>query len=86
MNQDFFEVQTNNNLEQKFIEQEKRKLSDYLQQHFNNHALSMIVVVAENVIPIAPGDRILSKREQYQKMVEQYPLGAGVERSSQTRA
>ena len=43
-----FEVITNNNLEQKFIEQEKRNLSDYLQQVFNDKSLSFVITIGEN--------------------------------------
>ncbi len=68
-----FEVLTNNNLEQKFIEQEKRNLSDYLQQAFNNKALSFVINISksdkEEII-----EKNLSKREQYQLIIEQYPL------------
>ena len=42
-----FEVVTGNNLEQKFIEQEKRNLSDHLQKVFVNKALSFSVTIEE---------------------------------------
>jgi DNA polymerase III subunit gamma/tau len=42
-----FEVVTGNNLEQKFIEQEKRNLSDHLQKVFVNKALSFSVTIGE---------------------------------------
>lgn len=70
----FFEVTTNNNLEQKFIEQEKRNLSGYLQKLFNNKSLSLSIIVGEIINNEEPTERTLSKREQYQKIIEQYPL------------
>jgi DNA polymerase-3 subunit gamma/tau len=70
-----FEVVTNNNLEQKFIEQEKRTLSDHLQKTFSNKAVSFTVIVEENIhAEEEPGDRPLNRREQFIQIVEQYPL------------
>jgi DNA polymerase-3 subunit gamma/tau len=69
-----FEVITNNNLEQKFIEGEKRKLSDFLQKAFSNKSLSFWVSVKENTDPEEPGDRPLNTREQFLLIVERYPL------------
>ncbi len=69
-----FEVVTSNNLEQKFIEQEKRSLSDHLQQVFENKSISFAVIVEEKALVEEPGDKPLNKREQFQQIVEQYPL------------
>jgi DNA polymerase-3 subunit gamma/tau len=73
-NANIFEVLTNNNLEQKFIEQEKRNLSDFLQKTFSNKSLTFTVSVQENNSPEDPADRQLNKREQYLRIAEQYPL------------
>ena len=69
-----FEVVTNNNLEQKFIEQERRMLSEFLQQAFNNRQLLFTIVVDENVVYQEPTEQTMNSRQQYQAMVEQYPL------------
>ena len=69
-----FEVIANNNLEQKFIEQEKRNLSDWLKQVLNNKSLSFSVIIRENQVQESPDEKHLSKREQYQQIIEQYPL------------
>ena len=70
-----FEVVTSNNLEQKFIEQEKRNLSDHLQKEFANKAVSFTVIVEEKTGEVEePTDRPLNRREQFQQIVEQYPL------------
>ncbi len=73
-NENSFEVITYNNLEQKFIEQEKRKLSDFLQKAFSNKALSFTVSVQENNDTEEPGEKQLNKREQFLRIAEQYPL------------
>ncbi len=69
-----FEVITNNNLEQKFIEQEKRSLSDFLQKSFSNKALSFTISVQENNDTDEPAEKQLNKREQFLRIAEQYPL------------
>ncbi|WP_315820582.1 hypothetical protein [Paraflavitalea speifideaquila] len=70
-----FEVQTNNNLEQKFIEGERRVLSEFLQQAFNNRQLLFTIVVNENaVIALEPVEKPVSLRDKYLQIVEQYPL------------
>lgn len=70
-----FEVQTNNNLEQKFIEGERRTLSEYLQQQFNNRQLLFTITVNENTtLTLEPVEKPLTLREKYQQIVEQYPL------------
>ncbi|PWT77075.1 MAG: DNA polymerase III subunit gamma/tau [Bacteroidetes bacterium] len=74
LDQNNFEITTNNNLEQKFIEQEKRNLSDFLQQFFNNKILNFSIVIAVNPITETAEEKMLSKKEQYLQMVEKYPL------------
>jgi DNA polymerase III subunit gamma/tau len=70
-----FEVVTGNNLEQKFIEQEKRNLSDHLQKMFVNKALSFSVTIGEKAADVEEtADRPMNKREQFQQIVDQYPL------------
>jgi len=69
-----FEVVTYNNLEQKFIEGEKRVLSEFLQKAFSNKALSFSVIVEESLEEEGPMEKTLNRREQFQQIVEQYPL------------
>jgi DNA polymerase III subunit gamma/tau len=69
-----FEVATNNPLERSFIEQEKRGISDHLQQIFGNKAISFTVIVEEKAQPEELTERPLNKREQFMQIVEQYPL------------
>ncbi len=69
-----FEVVTANNIEQKFIEQERNRLFSYLQEQLQNRLLQFNVVVEEK-----PEDRpeievTLTAKEQFLKMAEQYPL------------
>jgi len=70
-----FEVITSNPLEQKFVEHEKRTLSEHLQNVFSNKTISFTVIVVEREVAAEePADRPLNKREQFMQIVEQYPL------------
>jgi DNA polymerase-3 subunit gamma/tau len=69
-----FEILTNNNLEQKFIEGERRELSEYVQAKFNNRTILFTIVVTDNPVAFVQTERPLSTKEQYVKIVEQYPL------------
>ena len=69
-----FEVQTNNNLEQRFIEGEKRLLSEHLQKAFRNRALFFSVTVKENPGYEIPTEKHLNKKEQFILLVENYPM------------
>jgi len=70
-----FEVITSNPLEQKFVEHEKRTLSEHLQNAFSNKTISFTVIVVEReMAEMEPADRPLNKREQFIQIVEQYPL------------
>lgn len=69
-----FEVITNNNLEQKFIEQEKRMLSEHLQKIFANRTISFAVKITENPSEAVPVEKAPSKKDQFLMMAEEYPL------------
>jgi DNA polymerase-3 subunit gamma/tau len=71
---DAFEIVCSNNLEQKFIEQEKRNLSDSLQKTFAIKTLSFTILVRENNDGGEPAEQQLNKREQFLRIAEQYPL------------
>ena len=44
-----FEIVTPNNLQLKFIESERVKLSEHLQQRFNNRLLTFFIVIEEKI-------------------------------------
>jgi DNA polymerase-3 subunit gamma/tau len=74
LNDSSFEVITNNNLEHKFIEQEKRILSEHLQKAFANKLLNFTVKITENPVEFTPAEKTLSKKDQFLVMTEQYPM------------
>jgi DNA polymerase-3 subunit gamma/tau len=69
-----FEVITNNNLEHKFIESEKRILSEHLQKAFANKLLNFTVKITDVPVEITPAEKTLSKKDQFLMMAEQYPM------------
>ncbi|MBK7433416.1 MAG: DNA polymerase III subunit gamma/tau [Chitinophagaceae bacterium] len=68
------EIITDNNIQQKFIEQERASLVDHLQTHFGNKQLTYTVLVIEKEPSGEPVEKPLSAREQYLKLIEEYPL------------
>jgi DNA polymerase-3 subunit gamma/tau len=69
-----FEVVTANNIEQKFIEQERNKLFAYLQEQLQNRLLQFNVVVEEKAEDRPAVEVVLSSKDQFQQMIQQYPL------------
>src|SRR6218665_1275024 len=69
-----FEVETANNIEQKFIEAERNNLFDFLQQRLKNRLLQFQVIVVETMEHKPVIDAPLNSKEQFLKMAEQYPL------------
>ncbi|HEY0060401.1 MAG TPA: DNA polymerase III subunit gamma/tau [Flavisolibacter sp.] len=69
-----FEATASNNLQQKFLELERNKACEFLQKELCNRALqfSIKLIAAPNEDALA--DLPLSSKEQYQKLVEQFPL------------
>ncbi len=68
------EIITENNIQQKFIEQERAALVDHLQNHFCNKILTYTVIIVENEHNSQPAEKVLSSKEQYFKIIEEYPL------------
>ena len=67
------EIITESKIHQSFIENERAALIEHLQNHFNNRKLSYKVVVVETGDK-KPVEEHLSSKQQYLKMIEQYPL------------
>lgn len=69
-----FEVITSNNIEQRFIEQERNQLFAFLQSRLKNRLLQFNVSVTENPSQRTIVEIPLSSKDQFLKMIEQYPL------------
>ena len=68
------EIITQSNIQQKFIEQERAELVDDLQQYFCNRQLTYNVIIIEKEGSNVVTEKPLSSREQYLKIIEEYPL------------
>jgi len=68
-----FEVITANNIEQKFIEQERNRLFSFLQEKLQNRIIQFNVFVSETQVQREPVEMPMSSKDQFVKMVEQYP-------------
>lgn len=70
-----FDIITQSNIHQKFIDAERSALIDYLQKHFNNRLLKYQVKIVEVDAPENTGEpKPLNRKQQYQEMVKQYPM------------
>ena len=69
-----FEIITESSIQQKFIEQERAALIDHVQDHFSNRQLSYSVIVVEKEHPGERVEKLLTVKEQYMKIIEEYPL------------
>ncbi len=68
------EIITDNNIQQKFVETERAALIEHLQAYFNNRYLTYRVVVEENKNNDKIADEHLSTKQQYLRIIEEYPL------------
>ena len=68
------EIVTQSNIQQKFIENERAALLEHLQLHFKNRFLTYKVTIEENANEKEPVEEHLNARQQYLKMIEEYPL------------
>lgn len=67
-------VITGGELNKKFIEVEKTPLVAHLQEYFNNRVLGYQVTIEEQQANDGPVEVILTKKQQYFKIIEEYPL------------
>jgi len=68
------EIITKTLFQQKFIEAERGELITHFQSHFNNRALVYKLSVDESETESVVKEEVLSTKEQYLRIIEQYPL------------
>ncbi len=69
-----FEATASNNLQQKFLELERNKACFFLQKELCNRTLQFSILLVQNTPENSPQNLPLSSKEQYQKIVAQFPL------------
>lgn len=70
----FFTVVVHAITQQRFIEQEKMLLADFVQQAFNNRSITFKVLVEQGEAEEVPANLALNSRQRFEKMAERYPL------------
>ncbi|WP_018612949.1 DNA polymerase III subunit gamma/tau [Segetibacter koreensis] len=74
VNEQHFSISVSASLEQKFIEQEKTTLLEYLKECFQNRNIGFTILVNEQIKEVVIAEPTLTTREKYQKVIEQYPM------------
>ena len=70
-----FYAKTSNSIQFKFIENNGLKVTDFLKEKLSNQLLKFFVVMEENKeMRPTTTDVPLTAKQQFQKMIEQYPL------------
>jgi DNA polymerase-3 subunit gamma/tau len=74
INETHFSITVSTSLEQKFIDQEKLSLLEYLKDCFNNRNIGFTTNINEQAKQEVAFEQSLSAREKYLRIIEQYPL------------
>lgn len=69
-----FEVHVTGFTAQRFIEQEKLLLADFIHKAFNNRGITFQTVVEEGETEEVPQQVVLNSRQRFEKIAELYPL------------
>jgi DNA polymerase-3 subunit gamma/tau len=69
-----FEATVGNNISQEFLKLERNKACAFLQKELQNRQLQFLIVLNEEEREIDTSGFPLSSKEQYQRLVEKYPL------------
>jgi len=69
-----FYAKTSNSIQFKFVENNGLKVTDFLKEKLNNQLLKFFVVMEENKEMRPAIDAPLTAKQQFQKLIEQYPL------------
>jgi DNA polymerase III subunit gamma/tau len=70
----FFTITVNAITQQKFIEQEKTMLCDFIQQSFNNRSINFKILVEAGEQEEIPLHLTLNSRQKFERIAEKYPL------------
>ena len=74
LDENSFDIVTQSNMHQKFIEAERSDLIHFMQQFFNNRLLKYQLILVEKETVADTGEKPLNTKQQYQLLAEEYPL------------
>ncbi len=69
----FFTISVDAITQQRFVEQEKSLLIDFIQQAFNNRSITFKVLVEAGEQEVLPAHLTMNSRQRFDKISEQYP-------------
>lgn len=69
-----FTIRVDSALQQKFIEQEKSFLLEYLQRHYHNNLISFSFEMSNNDKDEIPRTQQMNSKERFERIAEKYPL------------
>lgn len=69
-----FNIITQSNMHQKFIEAERSDLIHFMQHYFHNRLLKYQLLLVESETNSTPAEKPMNTKQQYQILAEEYPL------------
>lgn len=70
----FFTITVDALTQQKFIEQEKMLLADFIQQSFNNRSITFNILVEQRETEALPAYLTMNSKERFERIAGKYPL------------
>jgi DNA polymerase-3 subunit gamma/tau len=74
MSTESIQVVCNSEIQLGFLKQERTHLIDFMQQFFHNQAVTISIDFTETIEETLPTERPLTIKDQYLKLIENYPL------------
>ncbi len=74
VDENIFKIQVDSALQQKFIEQEKMNLSEYLQKLYHNNLIAFVFEMSEGERDTTPTIQQLNSKQRFERIAEKYPL------------
>ncbi|MFY7879213.1 MAG: DNA polymerase III subunit gamma/tau [Lacibacter sp.] len=74
MSSESIQVVCNSEIQLGFLKQERTHLIDFMQQFFHNQAVTISIDFTETIEETLPAERPLTTKDQYLKLIENYPL------------
>ncbi len=74
VDENIFKIQVDSALQQKFIEQEKMNLSEYLQNLYHTNLIAFTFEMSEGDRDAAPTIQQLNSKQRFERIADKYPL------------
>ena len=74
VDENIFKIKVDSALQQKFIEQEKSNLSEYLQKQYHNNLIAFTFEMSEGDKDATPSIQQLNSKQRFERIADRYPL------------